>query len=63
MTGVTDILDGTAEFPTVFNSETCVRKGLCPVTQIRGQSTFESHSIYYEQHGTGVRALSIHSFW
>jgi pimeloyl-ACP methyl ester carboxylesterase len=44
------------EFPTVFDNTTCVRKGLCPVTKIRGQNEdpLESHSLYYEQHGSGT---------
>ncbi|TCD65413.1 hypothetical protein EIP91_002712 [Steccherinum ochraceum] len=43
------------DFPTIFNPETCVRKGLCPVTILRGQGEdpLESHSLYYEQHGDG----------
>jgi len=40
--------------PTFFDPSTCVRKGLCPVTRLRGQSeTVESHSLYFEQHGSG----------
>lgn len=44
------------ELPTAFDPATCVRKGLCPVTKIRGQGqdVFESHSLYYEQHGKGT---------
>ncbi|KAI0042717.1 alpha/beta-hydrolase [Auriscalpium vulgare] len=39
---------------TVFDPATCARKGLCPVSKIRKQGdTFESHSLYFEQHGTG----------
>lgn len=42
------------EYQTIFDPETCTRRGLCPVTQIRGQEgPLESHSLYYEQHGTG----------
>ncbi|OJA19676.1 hypothetical protein AZE42_06952 [Rhizopogon vesiculosus] len=42
------------EYETLFDSATCTRKGLCPVTQIRNQGgPLESHSLYYEQHGTG----------
>src|SRR5690348_16523114 len=42
--------------PTFFDPATCIRKGLCPVTAIRGQGSnvFESHSLYYEQHGRGT---------
>lgn len=40
--------------PTIFDPATCVRKGLCPVSQIRNKGDpFESHSLYYEQHGSG----------
>lgn len=44
-----------SDLPTAFDPSTCVRKGLCPVTTIRGQgaNVFESHSLYYEQHGQG----------
>jgi hypothetical protein len=31
---------------------TCTRKGLCPVTKLKDQP-LESHSLYFEQHGTG----------
>lgn len=41
------------DWPTVFDSSTCVRKGECPVTQLRGQSeTVESHTLYF---GPSVR--------
>jgi len=42
-------------WPTVFDAATCVRKGLCPVMAVRGQETglTESHSLYFEQHGSG----------
>ncbi len=48
------------DLPTVFNPKTCIRKGLCPVTHLRGQDTttanniLESHSLYFEQHGRGT---------
>ncbi|KAF7322687.1 FACT complex subunit SPT16 [Mycena chlorophos] len=43
---------------TLFNKDTCTRRGLCPVTRIRNQSEIvESHSVYYEQHGTGPRKV------
>lgn len=44
---------------TVFDPSTLVRKGLCPVTHIRGQDgdPLESHSLYFEQHGTGKERL------
>lgn len=43
--------------PTVFDRSTCTRKGLCPVTNIRKQGTFESHSLYFEQHGSGPEKI------
>ncbi|KAI8998792.1 alpha/beta-hydrolase [Trametes punicea] len=40
--------------PTIFDPTTCVRKGLCPVTQIRNKGDpLESHSLYFEVHGSG----------
>ncbi|KAI0831136.1 alpha/beta-hydrolase [Trametes gibbosa] len=40
--------------PTIFDPSTCVRKGLCPVTQIRNKGDpLESHSLYFEVHGSG----------
>ena len=47
--------DLKSEPPTIFDPATCTRKGLCPVTQIRkqGGDPFESHSLYYEIHGSG----------
>jgi hypothetical protein len=42
------------ELTSIFDPSTCVRKGLCPVTQIRNKGDpLESHSLYFEQHGTG----------
>ncbi|KAI5124320.1 hypothetical protein M0805_008927 [Coniferiporia weirii] len=40
---------------TIFDPTSLVRKGLCPVTRLRGQSgdPLESHSLYFEQHGSG----------
>ncbi|KAI0002146.1 alpha/beta-hydrolase [Russula compacta] len=39
---------------SIHNPVTCTRKGLCPVTKIRDQdSPTQSHSLYFEQHGTG----------
>ncbi|KAJ7168139.1 alpha/beta-hydrolase [Mycena crocata] len=39
---------------TLFDTATCSRKGLCPVTRLRNQiDALESHSLYYEIHGTG----------
>ena len=42
------------EIPTIFDTATCVRRGLCPVTQARnGSAPVQTHSIYFEQHGSG----------
>ncbi|KAG8841213.1 hypothetical protein FRC20_005151 [Serendipita sp. 405] len=45
----------TVELPTFFDPTTCVRRGLCPVMPLQNQQTspIESHSLYFEQHGTG----------
>ncbi|KAF8992925.1 Alpha/Beta hydrolase protein [Cyathus striatus] len=50
-------MDTATEHPTIFDASTCVRKGLCPVTQLRGQEgqALESHSLYFEQHGKGSK--------
>jgi len=46
------------DLPTIFDSVSLVKKGLCPVTKTRyGGDPLESHSLYYEQHGTGVEKL------
>ena len=46
------------ELRSIFDPSTCVRKGLCPVTRIRHQEEpFESHSLYFEQHGTGLEKI------
>ncbi|KAH9854070.1 alpha/beta-hydrolase [Lenzites betulinus] len=45
---------------TIFDPSTCVRKGLCPVTQIRNQrGPFESHSLYFEVHGSGPEKVVV----
>ncbi|KAI9437443.1 alpha beta-hydrolase [Lactarius indigo] len=42
------------QWPSIHDPATCTRKGLCPVTKSRGQDLpLESHSLYFEQHGTG----------
>ncbi|THV04314.1 alpha/beta-hydrolase [Dendrothele bispora CBS 962.96] len=45
------------DFPTIFDPETCTRKGFCPVYRLQfkghGSDPFETHTLYYEQHGTG----------
>ena len=47
------------ELKTIFDPTTLVKKGLCPVTQVRGQDKdpLESHSLYYELHGAGPEKL------
>lgn len=46
------------DLPTLFDPVSLVKKGLCPVTNIRyGRDLLESHSLYYEQHGTGVEKI------
>ncbi|KAF8599620.1 alpha/beta-hydrolase [Ceratobasidium sp. AG-I] len=43
---------------TIFNNETVVKKGLCPVTSIKGEApAVESHSLYFEQHGRGPEKI------
>jgi len=47
-----------ADLPTIFDPASLVRKGLCPVTNIRhGGDPLESHSLYFEQHGTGKEKI------
>ncbi|KAF9036923.1 alpha/beta-hydrolase [Hymenopellis radicata] len=41
------------DWPSIFDSSTRIQRGLCPVTQIRHTNTFTSHSLYFEEHGTG----------
>jgi hypothetical protein len=52
---------------TIFNSATLVRKGLCPVTDIRNKrgsaAPTESHSLYFEQHGTGPEKVVFVMGW
>jgi hypothetical protein len=43
------------ELESIFDSSSCVRKGLCPVTQL--SNPLESHSLYYEQHGSGQEKI------
>ncbi|KAG8709236.1 hypothetical protein FRC09_000783 [Ceratobasidium sp. 395] len=43
---------------TIFSEQTLVKKGLCPVTQIKGEAPpIESHSLYFEQHGRGPEKI------
>ncbi|KAJ3778582.1 Alpha/Beta hydrolase protein [Lentinula raphanica] len=48
----------TSELRTLFDPQTCTRKGLCPITDIRNKGDpLESHSLYYEQHGSGPETI------
>ncbi|KAI6129157.1 Alpha/Beta hydrolase protein [Pisolithus thermaeus] len=43
-----------SEYKSMLDPSTCTRRGLCPVTEIRHQAKpLESHSLYYEVHGSG----------
>ncbi|KAI6116917.1 Alpha/Beta hydrolase protein [Pisolithus croceorrhizus] len=43
-----------SEYKSMLDQSTCTRRGLCPVTEIRHQAKpLESHSLYYEVHGSG----------
>ena len=47
-----------SEFQSIFDPQTCTRRGMCPVTQIRHQcEPLESHSLYFEVHGNGPEKL------
>ncbi|KAJ4488392.1 Alpha/Beta hydrolase protein [Lentinula aciculospora] len=47
-----------SELRTLFDPRTCIRKGLCPVTDIRNKGDFlENHSLYFEQHGSGPEKI------
>jgi pimeloyl-ACP methyl ester carboxylesterase len=45
--------------PTIFSSLTCLQRGLCPVSSLRGSQLLESHSLYYEVHGSPATAAAI----
>ncbi|CAE6424912.1 unnamed protein product [Rhizoctonia solani] len=48
----------STERTTIFSNTTLTKKGLCPVTVIKGQEpAIESHSLYYELHGTGPEKI------
>ena len=38
---------------------TCIQRGLCPVSSLRGSRLEESHSLYYEVHGSPETAAAI----
>lgn len=42
---------------TLFDPATLVRKGLCPVSKLKGETFVNSHSLYYEQHGRGPQKI------
>ena len=45
-------------FRSLFDQSTCVRKGLCPVSQVKNAANpLKSHSLYYEQHGSGPEKI------
>ncbi|KAI0035839.1 alpha/beta-hydrolase [Vararia minispora EC-137] len=48
-----DISAQDLDLPTLLDPASCTRKGLCPVTALRGAQPSESHSLYYELHGRG----------
>ena len=50
------------DLPTTFSTLTCLQRGLCPISSLRGsQGTefLESHSLYYEVHGSPATAAAI----
>ncbi|KAJ3985186.1 Alpha/Beta hydrolase protein [Lentinula detonsa] len=48
----------SSDFRTLFDPQTCIRKGLCPITDIRNKGNpLESHSLYFEQHGSGPEKI------
>ncbi|KAJ7108611.1 alpha beta-hydrolase [Mycena epipterygia] len=55
-----------SKYPTMFDPSSLVRKGFCPVRS--GTPPLETHSLYYEQHGTGekhvllINGLNANSF-
>ncbi|KAF7316149.1 AB hydrolase-1 domain-containing protein [Mycena indigotica] len=55
-----------SDYPTMFDPASLVRKGFCPVHS--GLSLLHTHSLYYEQHGTGrqrvvlISGLNTNSF-
>ncbi|KAH0830259.1 Alpha/Beta hydrolase protein [Lanmaoa asiatica] len=46
------------EYQSIFDPHTCTRRGMCPITQIRHQrEPLESHSLYFEVHGSGPQKI------
>ena len=49
------------DLPTAFSSLTCIQRGLCPVSSLRGSQGPEflkGHSLYYEVHGSPATAAA-----
>ena len=46
--------ESISHLQTIFDLSTCLKCGLCPATKLRlqGSELLESHSLYYEIHGT-----------
>jgi hypothetical protein len=43
---------------SIFESAECTRKGMCPVSELRNRDNpTESHSLYFEIHGTGPEKI------
>ncbi len=56
--------NNSPNLPTIFDSATCTRKGLCPVSSIRNKGDpLESHSLYFEQHGNGPEKILFIMGW
>jgi hypothetical protein len=52
------------DLPTAFSTLTCLQRGLCPVSSLRGSQGpefLEGHSLYYEVHGSPATAAAIAS--
>ena len=51
--------ESISHLQTIFDLSTCLKRGLCPVTKLRpqGSDLLESHSLYYEIHGTKNAAV------
>jgi hypothetical protein len=50
------------DLPTAFSTLTCLQRGLCPVSSLRGSQGpefLEGHSLYYEVHGNPATAAAI----
>ena len=50
------------DLPTAFSTLTCLQRGLCPVSSLRGSQGpefLEGHSLYYEVHGSAATVAAI----